>query len=356
MGFDLRGRESVFQLTRPRGARQRLVRRSRLAVPVSTHAPARGATDVDKADITRISFNSRAREGRDELALRSQELPRVSTHAPARGATGGRNADDNGEGVSTHAPARGATFSRLKIDLPVSVSTHAPARGATGGGSESRRVRKVSTHAPARGATSSVPRRLRSPRSFNSRAREGRDLIGRTDHSEVSVSTHAPARGATYICERPLPVGMFQLTRPRGARLTVNLRPAAGCGFNSRAREGRDTTADRNCRRRKSFNSRAREGRDRRRKKMREINLVSTHAPARGATVTVFSIPFLVPVSTHAPARGATYSDGRTPQRSRFQLTRPRGARQPRRTSRRGTAGVSTHAPARGATPEETVD
>ena len=58
-------------------------------------------------------------------------------------------------------------------------------------------------------------------------------------------------------------------------------------------------------------------------------HIVSTHAPARGATINVKKIEVVILVSTHAPARGATVQSAR----------------------HRRMATVSTHAPARGATP-----
>ena len=56
---------------------------------------------------------------------------------------------------------------------------------------------------------------------------------------------------------------MFQLARPRGARLDggVNFFRIA-LSFNSRAREGRDNHRTGKTSSRMSFNSRAREGRD----------------------------------------------------------------------------------------------
>ena len=122
----------------------------------------------------------------------------------------------------------------------------------------------VSIHAPARGATlfsffSSLGRIC-----FNPRAREGRDLFGEPRRAWLDgVSIHAPARGATgvsrILCAN---IGMFQSTRPRGARhnslharrghsMFQSTRPRgarprciialviAFC-FNPRAREGRD--------------------------------------------------------------------------------------------------------------------
>jgi len=77
----------------------------------------------------------------------------------------------------------------------------------------------VSIHAPAKGATRNLAVPLTYPYRFNPRAREGRDLCGRT-----------PA----------IPPG----------------------GFNPRAREGRDRVLVSGIRVRPRFNPRAREGRD----------------------------------------------------------------------------------------------
>ena len=98
-----------------------------------------------------------------------------------------------------------------------------------------------------------------------------------------SVSIHAPARGATFIFRLDLRPGgfnsraregrdsflgqclsgpAFQFTRPRGARQAGAERKAKKAGFNSRAREGRDTLRAVPQFGRKRFNSRAREGRD----------------------------------------------------------------------------------------------
>ena len=83
-------------------------------------------------------------------------------------------------------------------------------------------------------------------------------------HVALVVSTHAPARGAT-----------------------TTLAPHTGqyLGFNSRAREGRDAWSTRAIGLAARFNSRAREGRDKSCDlSLDTMQLVSTHAPARGAT------------------------------------------------------------------------
>ena len=55
----------------------------------------------------------------------------VSIHAPARGATNIQTLDERNRAVSIHAPARGATPLSTSGIAKSSVSIHAPARGAT---------------------------------------------------------------------------------------------------------------------------------------------------------------------------------------------------------------------------------
>ena len=101
--------------------------------------------------------------------------------------------------------------------------------------------------------------------------------------------------------------------------------------------------------------------------------MISTHAPARGATRYLCSQGLKNCISTHAPARGATKFHVQVTEYDKFQPTLPRGERleqtwialylikfQP--TLPRGERhklcvvhptgdSISTHAPARGATP-----
>ena len=100
--------------------------------PVSTHAPARGATRNTIATLTIIRFqsthphgvrlqicsivlsiscfNPRTRTGCDQGARRELERIQVSIHAPARGATCAKPGNQVLTRVSIHAPARGATW------------------------------------------------------------------------------------------------------------------------------------------------------------------------------------------------------------------------------------------------------
>ncbi len=86
----------------------------------------------------------------------------------------------------------------------------------------SRSVKKkpqssVSIHAPARGAIILLQRHYMK-NSFNSRTREGCDLINFSPAVNSSVSIHAPARGAIKQNEFYTHLLKFQFTHPRGVR------------------------------------------------------------------------------------------------------------------------------------------
>ena len=107
---------------------------------------------------------------------RRNEIREISTHAPAGGATdSGREhcpvlhyfysrpcgrgdgcaicCVERGEWISTHAPAGGATRAKERNILFLCISTHAPAGGATGDARQGAACGGISTHAPAGGAT-----------------------------------------------------------------------------------------------------------------------------------------------------------------------------------------------------------
>ncbi len=168
----------MFQLTLPRG--ERLPRGSHPIGGRSFNSRSRVGSDPSLYPCVGVSlrFNSRSRVGSDSPRGDSLSPLPVSTHAPAWGATLGPCVFLPLLSVSTHAPAWGATAALHPICKPHLVSTHAPAWGATGlilipllhlrfqltlprG---ERHVRwtddperdSVSTHAPAWGATSKI--------------------------------------------------------------------------------------------------------------------------------------------------------------------------------------------------------
>ena len=214
-------------------------------------------------------------------------LHAISTHAPARGATDTVGEAGDALDISTHAPARGATtlsvlplvsFSLFQPTLPHGerhsgcqtrapadfISTHAPARGATASAVEVVLISLISTHAPARGATLRMQSPPATTRNFNPRSRTGSDIL------PEAVKVLAMAFQPT------LPHG----ERPRCAR--------ALCGLSG----------------------------------------ISTHAPARGATLPSGWRNSPYNISTHAPARGATaHSFFSSASRRLFQPTLPHGER-----------------------------
>ena len=125
-----------------------------MPLPISIHAPARGATRKGRGINTTLRyFNPRSREGSDESRVgdfrgvcnfnpRSREgsdLFRFSRfkhlkHFNPRsreGSDGEIKPKKSNNEISIHAPARGATICAPSKCLSRVISIHAPARGAT---------------------------------------------------------------------------------------------------------------------------------------------------------------------------------------------------------------------------------
>ena len=171
----------------------------------------------------------------------------------------------------------------------------------------------------------------------------------RTRRRARNVSIHAPTGGATAAGAAAPTVGLFQFTRPRGARPRSRHDPPRHRGFNSRAHGGRDRGRDAGDVLRRGFNSRAHGGRDPTLSSRRGRHCVSIHAPTGGATSRPRTDKIRRDgfnsrahggrdahlsagrqrhvVSIHAPTGGATYAEWRTDDNAAFQFTRPRGAR-----------------------------
>ncbi len=302
---------TMFQSTRPCGARrERVVGVGRWLV-VSIHAPVRGATLTFREPAVRACcFNPRARAGRDlrltcagELqhefqstrpcgarlvdpdvavcAFQFQSTRPCGARRPRHWLTAARSCfnpraragrDERRQGlrragqVSIHAPVRGATVHRQRFNLE------------TGGFNPRARA----------GRDSLRSRRWASPRSFNPRARAGRDSRASQQlatseafqstrpcgarpstpscqESTRPVSIHAPVRGATSVRRADRQMRRVSIHAPvRGATPSRCCHHATRRCFNPRARAGRDQPA--RCRLAlaiKCFNPRARAGRDR---------------------------------------------------------------------------------------------
>ena len=191
-------------------------------------------------------------------------------------------------------------------------------------------------------------------------------------------------------------IAVFQSTLPRGERPGImNLATFRGI-FQSTLPRGERLGGVKNVITGKTdFNPRSREGSDAALKLIRDNEIISIHAPARGATSTAGSDQDAIWISIHAPARGATCqmflrqplfhhfnprsregSDGRlrpptgmhrnfnprsregsdlnmstwTFPKTLFQSTLPRGERRLQLRFSRWGIRISIHAPARGAT------
>ena len=126
--------EIRFQSTRPRGARPATFQNYNVLKKFQSTRPRGARRDCANHAADLASFNPRAREGRDQARFQHRRANDVSIHAPARGATSRAKVKQNRSCVSIHAPARGATERQLPKPAPDTVSIHAPARGATFGG------------------------------------------------------------------------------------------------------------------------------------------------------------------------------------------------------------------------------
>ena len=121
----------------------------------------------------------------------------------------------------------------------------------------------------------------------------------------ILISIHAPTRGATVHGAKPFAGLRFQSTLPRGERHRENQVLLMYNHFNPRSHEGSDVSTCSLSTRYNNFNPRSHEGSDFTFINSSTSNIISIHAPTRGATHTYHL---------------CCYSD-------RFQSTLPRGER-----------------------------
>ncbi len=160
-----------------------------------------------------------------------------------------------------------------------------------------------------------------------------------------------PRKARLLSCTISVSAQSFQLTRPRKARLSISILQRPIYNFNSRAHARRDVLVYWQTPKQAHFNSRAHARRDFFYFNFAVSQNISTHAPTQGATIKRCHIRSQFCISTHAPTQGATvlhrlipvpnvYFNSRAHARRdtipsnplillyRFQLTRPRKARQ----------------------------
>ena len=169
----------VFQSTLPRGERLHGAGVVPVIVPISIHAPTRGATGLPlRVDLRARYFNPRSHEGSDRSRMTSTTAGR---HFNPRSHEGSDDFRDAGHlviaEISIHAPTRGATLKVKAASVAVSISIHAPTRGATVTLGIYTRGLNISIHAPTRGATVTCRYIIWIRSDFNPRSHEGSDAI-----------------------------------------------------------------------------------------------------------------------------------------------------------------------------------
>ena len=174
--------------------------RSSCSLPVSIHAPARGATQKSVWTGYTRCFNPRPRAGGDKAGR--GPLPGCYCFNPR--------------------PRAGGDTRLLYVKiLSKKVSIHAPARGATKGTLENQWLEMFQSTPPRGGRRSLESSRL-STGCFNPRPRAGGDDRGSHWARWFMVSIHAPARGATHLVHTAGTQEPFQSTPPRGGRREVD--------------------------------------------------------------------------------------------------------------------------------------
>ena len=361
------------------------ISQSAVSNPISTHAPAGGATGQRRdAVVGKIDFYSRpcGRGDRSTAIIRSR-----CTYFYSRPCGRGDAQTAGVSAVSTYFYSRpcgrGDGRILLRIGKLENFYSRPCGRGDVGQAQGDGQGNLISTHAPAGGATwASSQMRTNICGFLLTPLREGRlkdqfgmdaslsDFYsrpcGRGDYSAAgkeiptigTISTHAPAGGATNLRVRMMPtIRVFLLTPLREGRPAPpsTPKPVHTPFLLTPLREGRHYSADQLFANDLFLLTPLREGRlelwplpvhwvqiflltplrEGRPKATRNpcipIHKISTHAPAGGATVASGKGRICGgQISTHAPAGGATCAAS-----SRVIPT----------------VGISTHAPAGGATP-----
>ncbi len=176
----------------------------------------------------------------------------------------------------------------------------------------------------------------------------GRDVILLGLLLVAMVSIHAPTRGATHNKREGDGNVQFLFTRPRWARLLPMVHYGLWHVLIHAPTRGATPFLALRLLSTTSFNSRAHAGRDPRVRRTRHDLRVSIHAPTRGATMAR-TIPFLLRCFNSRAHAGRDERRLSQACSSRFQFTRPRGARHGSSNSK-SLWEVSIHAPTRGAT------
>ncbi len=197
----------------------------------------------------------------------AEALP-ISTHAPAGGATRYPPHIGRRERISTHAPAGGATFYTAVMRGEIKISTHAPAGGATSSPASSPETATFLLTPLREGRPGAAVLREGAWTHFYSRPCGRGDLNGRVQHHAGARHFYSRPCGRGDVCHQPFsPLAKANFySRPCG-------RDDMNC-FRSRIRTEQ-----------KFLLTPLREGRRSINYDWgQETKKISTHAPAGGAT------------------------------------------------------------------------
>ena len=170
------------------------------------------------------------------------QLLSISIHAPARGATDLQRRGSGRFRISIHAPARGATFGEEYRSAAFSNFNPRSREGSDRNTPRTKNERRSFQSTLPRGERRlRLLRRLPTNSHFNPRSREGSDVNVRPVRSSSPISIHAPARGATgSLCGRSYKYNISIHAPARGATERGFSWLMSGINFNPRSREGSD--------------------------------------------------------------------------------------------------------------------
>ena len=204
-----------------------------------------------------------------------------------------------------------------------------PARGATLPNQRGHAERTISTHAPR---TGSDPRfRVLFSHSFQFQPTlpaRGATIFSVVMFFVLLISTHAPRTGSDLVVVMVMVVSSsFQPTLPHGERLYRAKQASPAQNFNPRSRTGSDLGQPVREPQRKQFQPTLPHG-ERPQKRLLRADLLYFNPRSRtGSDDGKDYIDADTIISTHAPARGATLSQPSLHLSSTFQPTLPHGER-----------------------------
>ena len=242
--------DSLFQFTPLREGRLQVLAANNVIVPISIHAPPRGATATLREVSLPTSFQfTPLREGRRNQRQDGGALEYFNSRPSARG---DRNFFEGGDSLAVHfnsRPSARGDDSYRRHYRGVDEFQFTPLR--EGRHAQGNFIAEVIAFqfTPLREGRPTPPTAALSRRYFNSRPSARGDQEERTGFVIDNISIHAPPRGATRCWEKEPTREEFQFTPLREGRRLSQLDVYASNYFNSRpsARGDRRANSSKRC-------------------------------------------------------------------------------------------------------------